>query len=64
MSEDNRNLFSGRAADYAQARPSYAAALLDALYEKHGFSASSRIADIGAGTGKFSELLLARGSTV
>ena len=61
---DNRTLFTGKAADYAAARPSYAPALIDILYARHGFSPSSRIADVGAGTGKFSELLVKRGSTV
>ena len=61
---DNRTLFTGKAADYAAARPSYAPALIDILYARHGFSPSSRIADVGAGTGNFSELLVKRGSTV
>lgn len=57
-------LFSGKAAEYTAGRPAYAEALLDVLYQKVGFSAASVIADIGAGTGKFSRQLLERGSTV
>jgi len=37
---------------------------LDYLYSEKGFSKSSTIADIGAGTGIFSRLLLERGSAV
>ena len=44
--------------------PSYAHEFIDCLYEKYGFHASSVIADIGLGTGKFAKLLLERGSFV
>ena len=64
MSVDNRTLFSGRAQDYERARPDYAPQLVNALYARYGFSARSRIADVGAGTGKLTGMLLARGSTV
>ena len=37
MSMDNRTLFTGKAADYAAARPSYAPALIDILYARHAF---------------------------
>ena len=60
---DNTQRFSGLAELYAQARPAYAGELIDFLYSRQ-FSADSRIADIGSGTGKFARLLLDRGSTV
>ena len=56
--------FSGLAEIYALGRPGYANALADALYCQHGFSRQSIIADIGSGTGKFSRILLDRGSFV
>ncbi len=56
--------FTGKADNYARFRPSYPAALLDDLYDEFGVSQAGEIADIGAGTGIFSRLLLARGSTV
>ncbi|MCH5162705.1 MAG: class I SAM-dependent methyltransferase [Clostridiales bacterium] len=56
--------FSGKATHYDSARPSYAESLLDVLYADFGFSAQSVIADIGSGTGIFTEQLLKRGSTV
>lgn len=56
--------FTGRAQNYTQGRPSYPKALLDCLYQELGLSERSVIADIGAGTGKFTRLLLERGSTV
>ena len=56
--------FTGRAQDYTLGRPSYPEALLDHLYRELGLSERSIIADIGAGTGKFTRQLLERGSTV
>lgn len=56
--------FMGRAGDYAQGRPGYASGLIDELYGHYGLSASSVVADVGAGTGKFSKYLLERGSEV
>lgn len=56
--------FTGRAQDYTLGRPYYPEALLDHLYQELGLSERSVIADIGAGTGKFTRLLLERGSTV
>lgn len=61
---DNTQKFSGRAQDYTKGRPGYPQALFDCLYDKYGFSENSVIADIGAGTGKFSKHLLDMGSTV
>ncbi|MBR3165418.1 MAG: class I SAM-dependent methyltransferase [Lachnospiraceae bacterium] len=61
---ENTALFTGRASAYEKGRPSYAAALIDHLYREEGFSERSVIADIGSGTGIFSNLLLERGSTV
>lgn len=59
---EHTELFSGRADDYAFARPAYADALIDYLYTRQGFSGRSVIADVGAGTGKLSGQLLDRGS--
>lgn len=56
--------FNGLADVYAAARPSYAAELLDFLYTAQGLSPDSVVADVGSGTGKFTQLLLDRGSTV
>lgn len=60
----NKDLFTGKSEAYKQARPSYPSRFIDCLYNKHGFSSQSVIADIGAGTGKFAKLLLEKGSTV
>ena len=59
---DHTQIFNGKAGDYAFARPAYANALIDYLYARQGFAKKSVIADIGAGTGKFSRQLLDRGS--
>lgn len=56
--------FDGKADNYSAGRPSYAAGLIDFLYQEMGFDDRSVIADIGCGTGKFSAQLLAKGSTV
>lgn len=60
----NTERFTGRSLNYARYRPSYPAALLDYLYGEAGFPERGDIADIGAGTGIFSRLLLERGSAV
>jgi len=56
--------FTDRADLYAKYRPSYPTAALDCLYGEAGIRPSSRIAEIGAGTGIFTRLLLERGSAV
>ena len=60
----NEKLFTGKAALYKKFRPSYPKELLDYLYSKIGFTEESVIADVGAGTGIFTRLLLERGSKV
>lgn len=61
---DHTQNFTGLADAYAAARPAYASALIDELYEARGLSGQSVIADVGSGTGKFSRQLLDRGSFV
>lgn len=61
---DNTKKFSGRAVDYTNGRPGYPQALFDCLYNDFAVSSQSVIADIGAGTGKFSKYLLERGNRV
>ncbi len=57
--------FSSAASRYADHRPSYPPALLDALEERAGFPlAGARVADVGAGTGIATALLHARGARV
>ena len=56
--------FTGKAAAYKKGRPDYPEKIFDDLYGTYGFDASSVIADIGSGTGKFCRPLLERGSTV
>ena len=60
----NEEKFTGKAALYKKFRPSYPQELLDYLYSELNFSKHSTIADIGAGTGIFTRLLLERGSKV
>jgi ubiquinone/menaquinone biosynthesis C-methylase UbiE len=60
----NEKLFTGKAELYKKFRPSYPKALIDYLYSNLNFSQQSIIADIGAGTGIFTRLLLERGSKV
>lgn len=61
---DSKQLFSGRADHYARWRPSYPGPLVDALLGLVFPKENPVIADIGAGTGIFSELLLSRGAVV
>jgi hypothetical protein len=46
---------------YARARPSYPAAAVDWLVEQLGLSRGDELVEIGAGTGKFTALLVERG---
>ncbi len=52
--------FSDRVSSYLKYRPSYPPALIDTLVEQCQLNSNSIIADIGSGTGKLTELLLAR----
>ncbi len=52
--------FSDRVTNYLKYRPSYPAELIDTLITECKLSPQSGVADIGSGTGKLSELLLAR----
>ncbi|MDE6597808.1 MAG: class I SAM-dependent methyltransferase [Clostridia bacterium] len=61
---NNEEKFSGKATHYDYARPAYAESLLNTLYSDYGFSPQSIIADIGSGTGIFTEQLLKRGNKV
>lgn len=64
----NENRFNGRVNNYAIYRPSYPVALIDDFMKKLHMQKKNTsqivIADIGAGTGKFTELLLERGYSV
>ena len=60
----NEKKFTGKAELYKKFRPSYPKELIDYLYAQVGFTVDSTIADIGAGTGILTRLLLERGSTV
>jgi SAM-dependent methyltransferase len=61
---DPTERFSTRVDNYARYRPSYPAAALDLLTTQCGLAPGVQVADIGAGTGILSELLLARGARV
>ncbi|MCL2831310.1 MAG: class I SAM-dependent methyltransferase [Betaproteobacteria bacterium] len=56
--------FSGRVADYVRYRPGYPAELIRFLHETCAIPAQARVADIGAGTGISSKLLLDAGHPV
>lgn len=58
---DPRERFSTRAQAYARGRPDYPGALLDAVLAHTGLRAGADVADVGAGTGLFTRVLLARG---
>lgn len=61
---NNSHRFDGKAEDYAAGRPAYAEGLFDLLFSEYGFSVREAVADIGAGTGIFTEALLRRGCMV
>ncbi|TXK73853.1 class I SAM-dependent methyltransferase [Paenibacillus sp. N3.4] len=61
---NNKERFSNRVDTYVKFRPSYPKEAIDYLYDSVGLQLKSEIADVGAGTGIFSKLLLERGSQV
>ncbi|CAG7653963.1 class I SAM-dependent methyltransferase [Paenibacillus allorhizosphaerae] len=61
---NNKERFSNRVDSYVKYRPSYPQEAIDYLYDVVGLQRGSEVADIGAGTGIFSKLLLERGSRV
>lgn len=56
--------FSEQADAYSRARPGYPAGLVDALVAHVGIKPGDAVADLGARTGLFTELLVARGLRV
>lgn len=56
--------FSNRAENYAKYRPSYPAGVIEILRADCGLMESSRIADVGSGTGILSKLFLKNGNPV
>ncbi|NQX57967.1 class I SAM-dependent methyltransferase [Paenibacillus qinlingensis] len=61
---NSKERFSNRVDSYVKYRPSYPKEAIDYLYDIIGLNLNCEVADIGAGTGIFSELLLERGSNV
>jgi SAM-dependent methyltransferase len=61
---DSKERFSNRVDAYVKYRPGYPKEAIDVLYNTVGFRPDSDVADVGAGTGIFSKLLLERGSRV
>ncbi len=64
MSATRPGDFSPQAEAYARARPGYPGALVDRLVELAGVAPGDPVADVGAGTGIFAELLAERGFPV
>lgn len=56
--------FAQGAADYAQGRPDYPPAIVGWLRHSLGLAPTTRVADLGAGTGKFLPSLLATGADI
>jgi ubiquinone/menaquinone biosynthesis C-methylase UbiE len=61
---DTTRLFCSKVDNYAKYRPSYPSIIISVLEEKCGLSSSSRVADVGAGTGNLSRLFLQNGNQV
>ena len=60
----NEEKFVGKAEVYAEFRPTYPEEFIEYLYATVGFSDSSTVADIGAGTGIFSKLLALKNTSL
>jgi len=61
---DPTQRFSSRVENYIKYRPNYPKAIITTLQEECQLSVTSRIADIGSGTGFLTELFLQNGNTV
>ncbi len=59
-----RAVFSAKVADYVASRPDYPDALFDLLVQRCSPAAAAQVVDLGAGTGLFTQGLLARGYKV
>jgi SAM-dependent methyltransferase len=56
--------FSSRVGDYVRYRPSYPGRLIEFLQDQAGLDSGAPVADVGAGTGIFTRLLLETGAQV
>ncbi|MCG9896233.1 MAG: class I SAM-dependent methyltransferase [Fimbriimonadaceae bacterium] len=63
-SRDGITPFTDRAAAYARFRPGYPSALVQHLKEHCGLEPGSRVADVGSGTGIWTEMMLKAGAGV
>jgi len=61
---DSTQRFSNRVDNYVKYRPSYPAGVIELLKAECGLGAGTVVADIGSGTGIWSQLLLEQGATV
>jgi SAM-dependent methyltransferase len=61
---DATTRFDDRVDDYVRHRPGYPPALIDCLRRECGLGPGRVVADVGSGTGKLTELLLAAGARV
>ncbi len=59
-----KSRFSGRADVYDKYRPTYPQKIIDIFAHEHGLKIGDVVADVGSGTGKFTELLLDNGLNV
>lgn len=60
----NQARFTGRVDSYRRFRPSYPREILDFLRRNCGLTSESKVVDVAAGTGLFSELFLENGNSV
>jgi 16S rRNA A1518/A1519 N6-dimethyltransferase RsmA/KsgA/DIM1 with predicted DNA glycosylase/AP lyase activity len=61
---DSVTRFSSRVENYVKYRPSYPPAIIEFMTAELQFSLAAMIADVGAGTGKLTELFLDNGNSV
>jgi ubiquinone/menaquinone biosynthesis C-methylase UbiE len=64
MKKDPTQRFSTRVENYIEYRPNYPPAIIDTLKTECGLTPEDIIADVGAGTGKLTQLFLGNGNRV
>src|SRR5262249_28261601 len=62
--EEGRTVFGRAAASYAEGRPGYPERVYEILRDRCGVGPTSRVVEIGPGTGQATERLVASGATV
>jgi len=54
---DSKSFYLGKAVDYSKYRPDYPVQLFELLKQEYNLNENQIVAELGAGTGKFSKII-------